>query len=283
MFPCLYLEKGYSYTKRINNTDTVLEDLKLHCINLFISGPGLVFEVYPEAIGTLPGSQIWSFLFFLTVIMLGMDSAMGGLECVITGLMDEFKPFFNKHHINREMFTGIIVFVSFFVALSCVTPGGMYVFYLLETYVAGLSLLTTVFFEAIAVSWIYGLDDFKSDINKMLGHTPNLYWRVCWKIVSPAFLFLIMILQMLDVGPLVMTLYDKTEYLYPAGAKAVGWILALSSIMMVPIVALFTLLSKSGTLKERLLLSITPENEHKDIVDGHSLSKRAKVKHWISL
>ena len=39
-------------------------------------GPGLVFEVYPEAIGTLPGSQVWSFLFFLTVIMLGMDSAV---------------------------------------------------------------------------------------------------------------------------------------------------------------------------------------------------------------
>ena len=101
---------------------------------------------------------------------------------------------------------------------------------MLETYVAGLSLLTTVFFEAIAVSWIYGtkpiptislylsdhnkhicmsctrnmyiylivawllvtylgLTDFKRDINKMLGHTPNIYWRVCWKIVSPSFLF----------------------------------------------------------------------------------------------
>jgi hypothetical protein len=36
-----------------------------------------VFEVYPEAIATLPGSQIWSFLFFITLIMLGMDSAVG--------------------------------------------------------------------------------------------------------------------------------------------------------------------------------------------------------------
>ncbi len=36
-----------------------------------------MFEVYPEAIATLPGSQIWSFLFFITLIMLGMDSAVG--------------------------------------------------------------------------------------------------------------------------------------------------------------------------------------------------------------
>ena len=39
-------------------------------------GPGLVFEVYPEAIATLPGSQVWSCLFFLTMIILGMDSAV---------------------------------------------------------------------------------------------------------------------------------------------------------------------------------------------------------------
>ena len=47
---------------------------------------------------------------------------MGGLECVITGLMDEFKSIFDRYHISRELFTGIVVFVSFFVALSCVTP-----------------------------------------------------------------------------------------------------------------------------------------------------------------
>ncbi len=85
-------------------------------------GPGLVFEVYPEAIATLPASQIWSVLFFVMLIFLGMDSAMGGLECVITGILDEFKDFFKRHRISREAFTGIVVFSSFLVALSCVTP-----------------------------------------------------------------------------------------------------------------------------------------------------------------
>ena len=47
---------------------------------------------------------------------------MGGLECVITGLMDEFKSFFDKFNINREVFTGMVIMVSFLVALSCVTP-----------------------------------------------------------------------------------------------------------------------------------------------------------------
>ena len=47
---------------------------------------------------------------------------MGGLECVITGLMDEFKSFFDKFHITREIFTGMVIMVSFLVALSCVTP-----------------------------------------------------------------------------------------------------------------------------------------------------------------
>ena len=47
---------------------------------------------------------------------------MGGLECVITGLMDEFRVFLNRWGITREIFTGIIVSASFVVALCCVTP-----------------------------------------------------------------------------------------------------------------------------------------------------------------
>jgi len=46
-----------------------------------------------------------------------------------------------------------------------------------------------------------------------------------------------MILQMTEVGPLVMQLYDKTDYVYPDGAQALGWYLALSSVLMIPFIA----------------------------------------------
>lgn len=47
---------------------------------------------------------------------------MGGLECVITGLMDEFCTFFRGKKYSRELFTFGAILVSFSVALINVTP-----------------------------------------------------------------------------------------------------------------------------------------------------------------
>ncbi|XP_025831651.1 sodium-dependent noradrenaline transporter-like [Agrilus planipennis] len=218
-------------------------------------GPGLVFQVYPEAVATLPGSHLWSMLFFFMLIMLGLDSAMGGLECVITGLMDEFSRFFKERPHSREFFTLGVIILSFSVSLINVTPGGIYMFHLFDTYSAGISLLCSALFEAIAVSWFYGLDKFSQDAYAMLGRRPGCYWRICWKIISPSFIIGVVIFGLLYHEPL-----QYNEYLYPSWAEWVGWSLALSSILMIPLVAIIQIIKTPGTLKEQPCSSKTIES-----------------------
>ena len=40
----------------------------------FISGPDLLFVIYPLGLSRLPSPAVWSFLFFLMVFTLGIDS-----------------------------------------------------------------------------------------------------------------------------------------------------------------------------------------------------------------
>lgn len=86
--------------------------------NIAISGPGLVFIVYPEAIATMTGSVFWSIIFFLMLITLGLDSTFGGLEAMITALCDEYPKVLGKH---REIFVAVLLLGIYICALPTTT------------------------------------------------------------------------------------------------------------------------------------------------------------------
>lgn len=48
----------------------------LTLVSLISQGPGLVFVTYPEALATMPGANVWSVLFFLMLLTLGLDSSV---------------------------------------------------------------------------------------------------------------------------------------------------------------------------------------------------------------
>uniref|UniRef100_A0A8C1YM18 Transporter n=1 Tax=Cyprinus carpio TaxID=7962 RepID=A0A8C1YM18_CYPCA len=216
-------------------------------------GPGLVFIIYPEAIATLPGSSVWAVIFFIMLLTLGIDSAMGGMESVITGLTDEFK-FLHKH---RELFTLFIVVFTFLISLICVTNGGIYVFTLLDHFAAGTSILFGVLIEAIGISWFYGVDRFSDDIQEMIGQRPGLYWRLCWKFVSPCFLLFMVVVSFATFNP-----PKYGSYYFPAWATMLGWCLSISSMIMVPLYAFYKFCSLPGSFCDKLAYAITPETEH---------------------
>ncbi|KAG7229375.1 hypothetical protein INR49_012766 [Caranx melampygus] len=219
-------------------------------------GAGLVFVIYPEAIATLPGSSVWAVIFFIMLLTLGIDSAMGGMESVITGLIDEFK-FLHKH---RELFTLFI--------------GGMYVFTLLDHFAAGTSILFGVLIEAIGIAWFYGVDRFSDDIEEMIGQRPGMYWRLCWKFVSPCFLLVMVVVSFATFNP-----PNYGSYMFPAWANMVGWCLAISSMTMVPLYAIYKLCTLPGKFCDRLAYAITPETEH-HLVDNGEV-RQFTLHHWL--
>nr|AGY96958.1 high-affinity octopamine transporter protein 2A [Limulus polyphemus] len=228
-------------------------------------GHGLVFQVYPEAIATLPGAPFWAVLFFFMLLTLGLDSAMGGLESVITGLIDEFQPLFGRWRIRREIFTAMVISVSFCIGIVNVTRGGGYMMYWFDTYSAGISLLFSALLEAIGVAWIYGLENFCENIREMLGFFPGLFWRLCWKFISPIFLVAIIVSAIITNPPLIYQ-----SYKYPEWAVALGWTFALSSVIIVPVVACYKLYKARGSCTERLAKVITSKQDAKKADKRHT-------------
>ncbi|ESO90311.1 hypothetical protein LOTGIDRAFT_123645 [Lottia gigantea] len=237
-------------------------------------GPGLVFIVYPEAISTLPGSTIWALIFFLMLITLGLDSAFGGLESPLTGLKDECKKL-RKFHFSREFLTLCVVGSAFIFSLPCLTEGGVYIFNILDTFAAGTSILFTVFSQVIAISWFYGIEEFCNDVEKMTGIRPGLYWRICWKFISPTLLLILVITSIINYVPLSYTTSLQT-YIYPGYSNILGWCIALSVILLIPGFAVYKLIKTPGTFKQRLALCISPEWEHTEIKE-EKVVKRFKV------
>uniref|UniRef100_A0A8C4DK25 Transporter n=1 Tax=Dicentrarchus labrax TaxID=13489 RepID=A0A8C4DK25_DICLA len=233
-------------------------------------GAGLVFIIYPEAISTLPGSTFWAIVFFIMLLTLGIDSSMGGMEAVITGLTDDFKILKR----NRKLFTFATAFGTFLIALLCITNGGIYVLTLFDKYAAGTSILFAVLIEAIGVSWFYGMK-FYSTL-KMMGFKPGLYWRLCWKFVSPAFL-LVRGIKNIKTSTLTSSVLKYDEYVFPHWSNVVGWGVAMSSMLFVPCYAIYKFLSVSGTFKERIAYCITPEHEHHLVAEGNVRQFKVRV------
>ncbi|XP_011204882.2 sodium-dependent dopamine transporter isoform X1 [Bactrocera dorsalis] len=222
-------------------------------------GPGLVFVVYPAAIATMPGSTFWALIFFMMLLTLGLDSSFGGSEAIITALSDEF-PKIGK---NREIFVAILFSLYFIVGLASCTHGGFYFFQLLDRYAAGYSILVAVFFESIAVSWIYGTNRFCEDIRDMIGFPPGKYWQICWRFVAPLFLLFIIVYGLIGYEPLT---YE--DYTYPVWANTLGWCIAGSSVMMIPAVAIIMMIKTPGTIKQRLKILTTPWRDQQVSVNG---------------
>ena len=62
-------------------------------------------------------------------------------------------------------------------------------FQLMDFYAAsGMSLLWCVFFQTIAICWVFGAKRFYGCLEEMIGYRVSYYWYICWVLLAPAFM-----------------------------------------------------------------------------------------------
>ncbi|XP_075926274.1 sodium-dependent neutral amino acid transporter B(0)AT1-like isoform X4 [Petromyzon marinus] len=217
-------------------------------LNQAASGTGLVFIVFTEAILSMPGSQVWSVLFFVMLFMLGLSSMFGHIESILTPLLD--LHVFPARFPN-EAISGLICGVSLLISLLFTLGSGSYWLIVFDSYVGSLPLLFTAMIELLAVIYIYGYHRFSSDLEFMTGRRPNLYWRVTWCVISPLLLVIIFIAYVAMQSSTPFTYetwnpdYDKFPEKqvrpYPPWMAAVVVLLASVPCLSLPLVALYRL------------------------------------------
>ncbi|XP_059505661.1 sodium- and chloride-dependent creatine transporter 1-like isoform X2 [Stegostoma tigrinum] len=218
------------------------------------SGPGLAFIAYPKAVTLMPIAPLWAALFFFMLLILGLDSQFVGVEGFITGIMDLF-PMYVSGGLRREIVVAVCCLICFVIDLCMVTESGMYIFQLFDYYSAsGITLLWQAFWECVVVAWVYGADRFIDDIARMIGYRPLPWIKWCWLFITPCVCVGIFLFHIVNYKPLT---YNKT-YVYPWWGEMIGWILAIASMVCIPLTVGIKMLRAEGTLKQRWRCLTTP-------------------------
>ncbi|XP_062473282.1 sodium- and chloride-dependent glycine transporter 1 isoform X2 [Pezoporus occidentalis] len=209
-------------------------------------GPGLAFVAYPEALTLLPISPLWSILFFFMLILLGLGTQFCLLETLVTAIVDEVG---NEWIIRRKTFVTLGVAVAgFLLGVPLTTQAGIYWLLLMDNYAASFSLVVISCIMCVAIMYIYGHRNYFKDIEMMLGFPPPLFFQICWRFISPAIIFFILVFTVIQYRPI-----SYNDYIYPTWAISIGFLMALSSVICIPIYAIYKVCCSEGdTLLERL-------------------------------
>ncbi len=217
------------------------------CIDKVVqAGPALAFVVFPEAVGNMVVPQLWSFLFFLMLITLGLDSMFTQVETITTALLDHFKSL----RAHKEWVVVATSVAGFVLGLSMCSSAGIYMFTLIDKTCASWNILLFAFFEVATVSWLYGVERFFGDIREMGMRLPapvKWYWKICWLVVTPLVLAVLVILKFVSVASGKGV--DYAGYVFPPAVQGLGWLIGLSSVIFLPLLAVRQILKRKRSGK----------------------------------
>ncbi|RVE72715.1 hypothetical protein OJAV_G00040830 [Oryzias javanicus] len=205
-------------------------------------GFGLAFIAYPDALSKLPISPLWSVLFFVMLLTVGLDSQFAGIEVLTTCLVDAFPKYFKS---KRGIVTVAICSMLYLLGLPCVTRAGIYWVTLIDQFAATWVMMLLVVLEIIGIVFIYG-------------------GNPCWFFISPCIILVILGWSITTFAP---PTYGKVQY--PDWGLGLGWSLVAFVLIWIPVVALYNLRKARGSPWERFKSLCSPSEEWHPYLDIH--------------
>ncbi|XP_046589864.1 sodium-dependent nutrient amino acid transporter 1 [Neodiprion lecontei] len=215
-------------------------------------GTGLAFISYPEALARFPAvPQLFAVLFFIMMFVLGIGSAQSLVGVIASVITDRFTSF-------KQMYVvGVISIIGFLLGLTYVTPGGQWILTLVDYYGGTFTAIIVGVTEVTTIFWIYGLNNFLNDVEFMLGYRPGLYWRLCWLLITP----LLMIIVLVYTFAVYEDVTYNDEY-FPSAAYAFGWVIfSFGIIQLIFWICLALIKKRSSSIKLTFRRAFTP-NRH---------------------
>jgi len=219
---------------------------------LATAGPELIFVSIPQALSSMNPGWLWSALFFLTLFLLGINSIFATVEAGNAALIDFLQKKGKK--VKRELLAAGVCALLCMISLLTMFDGGIYLYKLLDWYVATQSLALLASFEMITICWIYTPRRLSEAVQSVTGTRPPKIFQWMWISITPCLVLTIMVFSVTGIKRITYQ-----DYNYPDWCIALGWCIAMCSVVWIPIMIIIELRATPGSsLLGRLRQAIKP-------------------------
>ncbi|MBP1933714.1 sodium-dependent transporter [Ammoniphilus resinae] len=154
---------------------------------LAAGGVGLAFIVFPKVINTLPTlNSLFGLLFFGSLVLAGLTSAISILEVVVAGIRDKFD-------MQRQRAVILVSILGFGASLIYATGAGLYFLDIVDHFINNFGVVISGLVELILIGWFLNLKALRKEGNLTSDFSIGRWWDIMIKFVTPAVLLFITI------------------------------------------------------------------------------------------
>jgi NSS family neurotransmitter:Na+ symporter len=148
---------------------------------------GLAFVAYPQAISVLPNfAKLFGVLFFSTLVVAGIASAISILEAFTAAVIDKF-------HYGRKVVVSVLSIIGFLGGVVFTTGGGMFWLDIVDHFLSEYGLFFACILQCVLIGWVFKAATLREYVNSLSLWKVGRWWEWSIRFLVPGVLFLLLI------------------------------------------------------------------------------------------